>query len=161
MDAVYVPAGGRRSESKTTMFGVAPLDIKVSTADTDGGFLVGEVTGVGFGVPRHFHYEQDEWFYVTKGAFLIEIGGEQFSAQAGDSAVGPRMVPHAWSHVGADPATMIFVLQPAGPFEDFIRVASDLGRLPTPEEANKIFEAHGMKITGPPLDVAKTSFEGA
>ena len=144
------------------MFGTQELHTKVSAADTDGRFLVGEVIGsAGFGPPRHLHYDQDEWFLVTKGTFLIEVGGEQFDAKSGDSIFAPRKVPHTWAPTGGRTSTMVFVLQPAGPFEAFIREASALGRLPTPQEANALFEAHGMKITGPSLDVAETSFEGA
>ncbi len=146
------------------MFGVQPLRIKVATADADGRLFVGEImadSDARFGPPRHMHYEQDEWFYVTQGNFLIEVGGEQFDGKAGDSIFAPRMVTHTWASTGEEASRMVFTLTPAGPFESFARAASALGRLPTPEEANEIFESHQMKITGPPLDVAKTSFEGA
>ena len=161
MGGFHVPSGAGRPGYEFLTWGVGPLNFKLSASDTDGELLVGEIIGSGFGVPRHLHYEQDEWFYITKGTFLIEVGGEQFNAKEGDSLYGPRMVPHAWAPVGDGPNTMIFTLQPAGPFEEFAQATHKLGRLPTPEEANAIFEASGMKITGPPLDAAKTSFEGA
>jgi hypothetical protein len=95
-----------------------------------------------------------------EGDFLIEVGGEQFEARLGDSIFAPRNVPHAWAPTGDGSGTLVFALQPAGLFEDFIRRGSTLGRLPTPQEASAIFEACGMTITGPPLDVARTGFEG-
>ena len=47
---------------------------------------------------------------------------------------------------------MIFVLQLAGDFDGSVADASTMGRVPTPDEANAIFEARGMQIVGPPLD---------
>lgn len=156
----YVPAGAERTDTEFMMFGTQALQIKVSTGDADGRLLVAEVIAdAGFGPPRHLHHEQDEWFYVTKGTFLIEVGGEQFDAQPGDSIFAPRKVSHAWAPT-VDSARLVFALQPAGPFEDFAREATAIGRLPTPQEASSMFEAYGMEITGPPLEVAKTSFEG-
>lgn len=140
MKAIYDPAGSQRFGTELKMFGVAPLHTKVSSADTDGRFLVCEIIGAGFGPPRHLHYEQDEWFFVTKGRFLIEVGGEQFDARVGDSVFAPRKVPHAWAPSGDGSSTLVFALQPAGSFEDFLRAASTLGRLPTPQEASAIFE---------------------
>ncbi len=159
---MHVPAGVDRSGSQPKMFGLAPLNIKLTATDSDGGFLVGEVIGAeGFGPPRHLHYEQDEWFYVVEGKFVIEVGGEQFLAGVGESIFAPRNVPHAWASNPDAPSKMIFVLSPAGPFQGFVDESVGLGRLPTPDEANKLFESYGMKITGPSLEVAKTSFEGA
>ena len=41
---------------------------KVSTEDSHGTLLVVELTNhARGGVPRHIHYEQDEWFYVVEG----------------------------------------------------------------------------------------------
>jgi mannose-6-phosphate isomerase-like protein (cupin superfamily) len=158
MAAIYVPAGTERSGTELRMWGLAPLHTKVSGADTGGRLFVCEIIGAGFGPPRHLHYEQDEWFYVTQGTFRVEIGGEVFDAKAGDSLFAPRNIPHAWAPTGDGTGTMVFALQPAGPFESFVRAGAALGHLPTRQEADALFEAHGMKITGPPLDVAKTSF---
>ena len=94
---------------------------QLSGADTNGQLFVCEIIGAGFGPPRHLHYEQDEWFYVTSGMFRIEIGGELFDARPGDSLFAPRNVPHAWAPTGDGQGTMVFALQPAGPFESFIR----------------------------------------
>ena len=55
---------------------------------------------------------------------------------------------------------MIFTLTPAGDFDGFVQDATTMGRLPTPEEANAIFEDRGMQIVGPPLDVVTVRFTG-
>ena len=63
------------------------------------------------------------------------------------------MVPHVWACVGEEPGMLLVALQPAGSFEAFFRESCQMRRLPTPEEADRIFAAHGMKVVGPPLDV--------
>jgi hypothetical protein len=55
--------------------------------------------------------------------------------------------------LGDEPGTLLIALQPAGSFEAFFRESSEMTRLPTPEEADRMFAAHGMKVVGPPLDV--------
>ena len=158
---IVVPSGSDRTGRTATMWGTNALDVKVSGEDSGGELFVGEIPNVtGFGPPRHLHHSQDEWFYVVKGTFAIEIGGELFEARVGDSLFAPRKVVHAWAPIGVEPATMIFTLTPAGDFDGFVRDADAHGRLPTPDEANAIFEARGMQIVGPPLDVATISFTG-
>jgi uncharacterized cupin superfamily protein len=105
------------------------------------------------GPPRHFHYEQDEWFYVIKGEFAFEVGDKGFSLSPGDSLFAPRMVPHAWAYVGDSPGTLLLAVQPAGSFETFFHKSCEMTELPTPEEADRMFADHGMKVVGPPLDV--------
>ena len=151
---LYVPDGKHRFEEELKIWGVIPLQIKISTDDTDGALFVFEHADMGKGgPPRHFHYEQDEWFYVIKGDFAFEVGDEQFTLGPGDSLLAPRMVPHVWAYLGDDPGTLLVALQPAGSFEAFFRESCEMIRLPTPEEADRMFAAHGMKVVGPPLDV--------
>jgi len=47
------------------------------------------------GLPLHYHYTQDEWFYILKVHFLFKIGDVKFTLKAGGSAFGPRVGPHA------------------------------------------------------------------
>jgi quercetin dioxygenase-like cupin family protein len=158
---LFVPAGTGPSAAITTLWGSSPFATKLSGDDCDGRLFVAEVADVtGFGPPRHVHHGQDEWFHVTKGSFAIEVGGELYEATAGDSLFAPREVVHTWAPLGGQPATLLFALQPAGDFDRFVRDAAELGRLPTPEEANAIFSVHGMEIVGPPLDVVTTGFTG-
>jgi quercetin dioxygenase-like cupin family protein len=157
---ILVPAGAGRGPT-TSLWGSSPFLTKVSGDDCGGRLFVGELVDVvGFGPPLHVHDDQDEWFYVTKGSFAIQVGGDIHEVGAGDSLFAPRTIAHTWAPLGGGPASLIFALQPAGDFDGFVRDASGLGRLPTPEEANAIFEARGMRIVGPPLDVATTSFTG-
>ncbi len=92
---LHVPSGKDRSEEELKIWGTIPLQIKVSTEDTDGALFVFEHADMGKGgPPRHFHHEQDEWFYVIEGDFAFEVGDERFTLGPGDSLLAPRMVPH-------------------------------------------------------------------
>src|SRR5919202_907521 len=100
--------------------GIGVLSFKVSTADSRGALLVVELAHHSKGGPaRHLHHEQDEWFYVVEGEYVIEVGDERFRMRAGDSVFGPRGVPHAWAHVGDGPGRISFVVTPAGQLEAF------------------------------------------
>lgn len=150
---VHVSAGNDRfQENELMIWGLIPLSTKVSTKDTEGRVYIFEHTDMGKGgPPRHIHYEQDEWFYAVRGEFVIEVGDERFRLKPGDSLFAPRRIPHAWAHVSDQPGTLITLVSPAGTFETFIRDAARLPNLPPRQEVEKAFEAHGMKVVGPPL----------
>jgi mannose-6-phosphate isomerase-like protein (cupin superfamily) len=151
---IYVPNGRNRFEEELMIWGVIPLQIKVSTEDTAGGLFVFEHADMGRGgPPRHFHYDQDEWFYALKGEFAFEVGDERFTMGPGDSLFAPRMVPHVWAYVGDQPGTLLLAVQPAGSLEAFFMDSCRMTRPPTPEEAAQQFAAHGMKVVGPPLEI--------
>jgi mannose-6-phosphate isomerase-like protein (cupin superfamily) len=153
--AVYVPNGRDRFEEELLIWGVIPLQIKVSSRDTAGRMFVFEHAEMGNGgPPRHFHYEQDEWFYAMKGEFAFEVGDQRFTLRPGDSLFAPRLVPHAWAHVGDEPGTLLLAVQPAGSLEAFFLENCAMDRPPTPAEAERSFAAHGMKVVGPPLGAA-------
>ncbi len=154
--AVYVPNGKNRFEEELMIWGVIPLQIKVSGKDTDGSLFVFEHAKMSKGgPPRHFHFEQDEWFYALEGEFAFEVGDEKFRLRPGDSLFAPRMVPHVWAYVGDQPGTLLLAVQPAGSLEEFFIQSCGMKSPPTQEEAVKQFAAHGMKVVGPPLDVSQ------
>ena len=150
--AVYVPNGKNRFQGKLLIWGVIPLEIKVSGKDTDRAFFAFEHAKMSKGgPPRHVHYEQDEWFYAMEGEFAFEVGDEKFVLRPGDTLFAPRMVPHVWAYVGDQPGTLLLAVQPAGSLEEFFMKSCAMTRPPTPQEAEKLFAAHGMKIVGPSL----------
>jgi hypothetical protein len=64
-----VPNGEHRFEGEPKIWGTIPLQVKVSTDDTDGALFVFEHARMGKGgPPRHLHHEQEEWFYVIEAA---------------------------------------------------------------------------------------------
>ena len=136
------------------IWGLIPLSNKLSTNDTGGGLYVFEHSNMGTGgPPRHVHDEQDEWFYVIKGEFLFEVGDETFRLKAGDSLFAPRKVAHGWAHISDEPGTLLTAVSPVGPFETFLRDTARHRALPSPEEVEKAFAAHGMTVVGPALQV--------
>lgn len=154
LKAIHVPSGKDRFEQDVKIWGAIPLEVKVSSEDTDGNLFIFEHTDMSQGgPPRHLHFEQDEWFYVRKGEFAFEVGDDAFRLTSGDSLFAPRMIPHVWAHVGQEPGTILLAVQPAGALEAFFREGVEMGRVPTPEEAEKSFAAHGMQVVGPPLHV--------
>jgi DNA-binding transcriptional MerR regulator len=140
------------------------IDCKVSGKDTAGAMCVLEVNNTGW--PRHVNRDQDEWIYVVDGEVELEIGKKRLRLGTRESMFIPRNVEHSWAPVSG-PAKVINTYQPAGKIEEFVQVLAKLKDLPTREQATKksysaeqidglkrVFEAHGMTVTGPPLDVA-------
>jgi mannose-6-phosphate isomerase-like protein (cupin superfamily) len=152
--ALYVPNGKNRFKEELMIWGTIPYQIKVSGKDTDGSFFAFEHAKMSKGgPPRHFHYEQDEWFYAMEGEFAFEVGDEKFTLRPGDSLFAPRRVPHAWAYVGDNPGTLLLAVQPAGSLEEFFMKSCNMKKPPTPQEAEQLFAAHGMKVVGPPLSI--------
>ncbi len=153
---VYIPAGGdrfrRQREIQHTRTGI---DCKVSTLDTLGGLCVLEITAFHKGGPaRHLHHEQDEWFYVVEGEYVIEVGEERYELGPGDSVLAPRKVAHVWAHVGEGTGRLIAALQPAGEIEAFFDELATLGSSPEREVLRRVFSSHGMELIGPPMSIA-------
>jgi hypothetical protein len=108
------------------------------------------------GPVRHVHFKQDEWFYAIKGEFAVEVDGEVFRLKEGDFVFAPRNLPHGWACVSETPGTILIGVQPALTVERFIE---RLGALPRPLEGSalaNLFADHGMKIVGPPLELAES-----
>jgi len=126
---------------------------KVSTVDTDGDVFVYESTRSKEGGPfHHYHFSQDEWWYVLQGEFLIKIGDTTYHAKVGDSVFGPRMIPHSFAKIGGDEGRLLQFFQPAGKMEDFFnKVSQGAAKNMTGDEQDKFREEHGFKRVGPPI----------
>jgi mannose-6-phosphate isomerase-like protein (cupin superfamily) len=153
--ACHVPAGRDRFRgNKREVFGSRVIDTKVSTLDTDGGLSVSEIVDVEKGGPaRHLHHEQEEWFYVIEGQYVIEVGEERYELGPGDSVLAPRKVAHAWAHVGEGTGRLIAALQPAGQIEAFFDELARLDSTPRREDLKRAFGSHGLEFVGPPLSI--------
>ena len=146
-----VKNGDARFGVHTPMAGVNPNDTKISSKDTDGQLSVFEYIGTQkIGPPLHLHFNQDEVFYVIEGEYIFQLDKEQSTLKAGDTIFLPRNVPHTWVQL-TDKGKLIYSLQPSGQFEEFFLKFSAMKELPSPEEMQKFFMAHGMQIMGPPL----------
>jgi hypothetical protein len=111
--------------------------------------------------PLHVHDEQDETFYVLEGELtLLLAGGEERVLRAGEFALAPHGVPHAYRAGGAG-ARALVQTSPAG-FEAFVEAVSPPAGSPelpppaappTPEQAARLAEVaaeHGITLLGPP-----------
>jgi DNA-binding transcriptional MerR regulator len=158
-----IGAGEDRFNNGFNRYGTT-IDCKVSGKDTAGAMCVLEVNNTAW--PRHLNRDQDEWIYVVDGEVELEIGKKRFHLGTRESMFIPRNLEHAWAAVSV-PAKIINTYQPAGKIEEFFQVLAKLKDLPTREQAieksytaeqidglKRVFEAHGMIVTGPPLDIA-------
>lgn len=146
-----VKATESRFGEKTAFGGKSPNDIKVSQKDTNGDLTIFEYTGnEKGGPPLHVHPRQDEIFFIVQGEYLFQVGEDKHNLKAGDTIFLPRTVPHAFAQL-TETGKMFFLFQPSGKMEDFFRTIGNLTSEPTPAQGVKIFEDHGMKVVGPPL----------
>ena len=133
----------------------SPLFIKVATQDTGGAFFLTEQpSGRKGGPPKHFHLEEDEWFYCLEGEYIVEVGSQRFELKPGTSVLGPRRVPHAFAFVGNTPGRLLIGFTPAGRMEQFFRDLDARGKYfgtGTNEERDAARQRYGIVNVGPPL----------
>lgn len=148
-EAILRVAAGADRFGEFRGLGVSRIDFKITASD-GGGVLILENTFHTKGGPaRHLHYEQDEWFYALEGEFAFEIGAEQFRLKPGESALGPRQVPHVWAFAGEGRGRILIAFMPAGKMEAFFREVTKANAMPPQDPA--VWRAHGMELLGPPL----------
>lgn len=149
-----VSAGQDRFQQELHIMG-GQFDRIVSAEDTDGDLLIYNTVRQEKGGPAfHLHHEQDEWFYVVKGEFIVKVGDDTFTLKPGDSAFAPRKIPHAFAKVNEGEGQVLILFQPAGSMEDFFKQMSKLGSsIPQDQERTlkELWETHGMQVVGPPL----------
>lgn len=146
-----VKAGETRFGERMPFRVVNANDLKVSSKDTRGAVSVFEYVGrEKAGPPLHIHFTQDEIFYVVEGEYLFQVGTEKMTVKAGDTVFGPRNVPHTWIQL-SDTGKLVYLVQPSGTMEEFFSEFNQFKGPPTEAEIQKIHQAHGMKVLGPPL----------
>lgn len=152
-----VAAAKDRNDKSISLLEGDIFDCKVSTKDTNGDIYVFESKRIKEGGPaHHYHFTQDEWWYVLQGEFLIKVGETTYQAKAGDSVFGPRMIPHSFAKVGEGEAKLLMFFQPAGKMEEFFnKMSQGLGKNLTEAEQDKFREDHGFKRVGPPIKQLK------
>lgn len=155
---IKVDAGKDRFDESISLHEGDIFFCKVSTKDTDGDLYIFESTrGKKGGPPLHYHFEQDEWWYIVEGEFLFKVGEETFTAKAGDSVFGPRMVPHAFAKVNEGPSRLLMAFQSAGKMEEhFKAVSKGAYAKMTKDERDKFQQGNGFKVVGPELTYDNT-----
>ncbi|WP_461088334.1 cupin domain-containing protein [Spirosoma gilvum] len=152
-----VGAGKDRFDKPITLLQGDTFFTKISTQDTNGDLFVFESTRLKEGGPsHHYHFNQDEWWYVLQGEFLIKVGETTYHAKAGDSVFGPRMVPHSFAKVGEGEAKLLMIFQPAGRMEEYFKKVSEGATKDLTEEQRiRLNEEFGVKQVGPPITYLK------
>ena len=148
-----VDSGKDRNNKSMSLLDGDVFDCKISAKDTDGDIYVFESKRIKEGGPEHhYHFEQDEWWYVLEGEFLIKVGDTVHKAKKGDSVFGPRMVPHSFAKIGEGEGRLLMFFQPAGKMEEFFtKLSQGAGKGLTEEQRNKMREDHGFKKVGPAI----------
>jgi len=155
---IRVKAGADRFGDVRRLPGGDLLYVKVATQDTNGAFYMTEqpIDRRGSGPPKHYHEAQDEWFYCLAGEYLFEIGGERFRLAAGESALAPRRVPHAFVYDAPGTGRLLVGFTPAGRMEQFFRDVEKRGQYfgaGTPEDRATAQREYGIVNVGPPLSI--------
>ena len=132
------------------------LYVKVATQDSGGAMFMTEqpMERRGFGPPKHYHEDQDEWFYCLAGEYVVEIGDQRFRLAAGDSVLGPRRVPHAFIYDGKGLGRLLVGFTPAGRMEQFFRDLEKRGEYfgnGTAADRETAHREYGIVNVGPPL----------
>ncbi|MFO1476892.1 MAG: cupin domain-containing protein [Verrucomicrobiota bacterium] len=148
-----VGAGQDRNNAALSIMG-GRFDLKVSAKDTAGALCIYDtVRSAKGGPPLHRHYAQDEWFYVLRGEFLVQVGDQRVKLLPGDSAFAPRKIPHTFAMTSDGEGQMLVLFQPAGSMEDFFHEMYRIGKEVSAGQqlAKSVWEKHGMELLGPPL----------
>jgi quercetin dioxygenase-like cupin family protein len=108
--------------------------------------------------PRHTH-PQDESYIVLEGRVTVLAGERRFELEPGGTAAVPMGVVHTF-RVDSETARVLVLSTPAG-LERFVRDGGVPATAPTlpppdaprpsPDELDRIFQAHGQVNVGPPL----------
>ena len=156
---LLVANGSDRFGKPLSLFEGDKFYCKVSGKDTDGDLYIFDSTRLKEGgPPLHYHYNQDEWWYIISGEYLIKVGEETYHAKAGDCVFGPRGVPHTFAKLGQAESKLIMLFQPAGKMEEWFNLVNDgvIAKM-TDEEKDAARKAHGFEHIGPPLTFMKKS----
>lgn len=154
-----VKSGEDRFGKPLNLFEGDKFYCKVSGEDTGNELYIFDSTRLKEGgPPLHYHYHQDEWWYIISGEYLVKVGDETFHAKAGDCVFGPRGVPHTFAKVGKEESKLIMLFQPAGKMEAWFKLVDEgvIAKM-TEAEKDEVRKAHGFEHVGPPLTFLKKS----
>lgn len=124
--AVHVVGDGEDRSGHPFRMPTSSLSVKVAPSETSGALFIVEHTHLLPGGPAlHLHLYQDEWFYVMEGEVVFQLGEQRLHLHAGESVLGPRLVPHTFSSVAPTPARVLLAFCPAGKMEQYFRDIQD------------------------------------
>jgi mannose-6-phosphate isomerase-like protein (cupin superfamily) len=108
-------------------FGEVHVVIHADAASTGGALGVMEEVPPLADTPLHVHTNEDELFYALEGEHVIQVGDEDHRIGPGETAFGPRGVPHAQRRVVPAAGRILIAVTPGG-FEGFFRELADADR---------------------------------
>jgi mannose-6-phosphate isomerase-like protein (cupin superfamily) len=108
-------------------FGEVHVVIHADAASTRGALGVIEEVPPLADTPLHVHTSEDELFYALEGEHVIQVGDEEHRIGPGETAFGPRGVPHAQRRVVPAAGRILIAVTPGG-FEGFFRELADADR---------------------------------
>jgi mannose-6-phosphate isomerase-like protein (cupin superfamily) len=136
---------------KERSIGLSATAFKVATADTQGAlFMMEQHSTKPGGPPLHLHHDQDEFWYVTAGEYVFQIGSDRYSAHVGDCLLGPREIPHSWAFIGSSPGRLLVGFAPAGKIQEYFERPRTPGVYVTDAA---LYRAYRMEVLGPPLSL--------
>ncbi|MBV9226362.1 MAG: cupin domain-containing protein [Acidobacteriaceae bacterium] len=119
-----IPSGQDRLNEQHNI-GVSDATFKVLTKETGGNLFVVEQSNYKKGgPPRHLHCNDEEYFYVIEGNYIVEVGLDRFELGSGDSLLAPRKILHAWAFVGDDKGRLVISFAPANKMEAYFRLVN-------------------------------------
>ena len=153
-----VAAGEGRLKEVITLPGGDALYVKVSTQDSGGALFLTEqpIARRGSGPPKHYHEEQDEWFYCLAGEYVVEISEQRLRLAPGESVLVPRRAPHAFAYDAPGVGRLLIGFAPALSIEQFFRDLAKRGEYfgnGTAEEKETARRLYGIVNVGPPLKI--------
>lgn len=150
----------RRGEGEAIWAMGSLFEIKLDTADTDGGLELAEVhQPPGVATPLHLHQREAEVFYLVEGEIDYEAGGELHHLEPGSTMYLPKRVPHRFRIRGDAPAKILALVAPGGLFDLYRQVGvpaetRSIPQDPDPAEIARwggIAAEFGLEVLGPPL----------
>jgi mannose-6-phosphate isomerase-like protein (cupin superfamily) len=107
------------AQAKVYSQGLGEAHILVDGERSGGAWWLGEfLQDPGFKTPLHFHYQQNEQFYVLDGVLSVYVEGKWTDLEAGTFATVPHGIHHAQGNLGTKPVRFLGSGNPAG-FEHF------------------------------------------
>lgn len=137
--------------------------IRVShDAGPDGISVIESVAPYRDSPPLHIHRNEDELFHVLGGTMRLQVGDDEFMAEAGDLFLAPKGIPHTYRVESVKGARWL-VTTTGGDFEAMVRAASrpadhdglpEPGGPPSPDQQaalSAVCAANDIDLVGPPL----------
>jgi mannose-6-phosphate isomerase-like protein (cupin superfamily) len=106
------------------------------------------------GPPLHYHFVQDDTFYVLDGVLAVQFDDEVVELGPGDFCSIPPGVPHTFDNIRKDqpPVKVINLMTPAG-YEGVFAANENLDESADPAVRDQINADYEVKFVGPSLKV--------